>query len=131
MHVCLFIRRQPPCPVKHCASFCQFYCDLTYTYKPIAEWKLIIFPLLSGTESNFKITNPSFVTTQGVEYDIGSLMHYSARAFSTNGQPTIEPRDPAIPLSTLGQRNGLSARDLQHVTTLYCGGKSIDYCRLL
>jgi len=78
---------------------------------------------ISGTESNFDITNPSFVTTQGVPYDIRSIMHYSSTAFSRNGQPTILPIDQNVPASNLGQRNGLTANDLQHVTTLYCGGE--------
>lgn len=41
-------------------------------------------------------------------------------AFSSNGNPTTEPLDANIPLSTLGQRNGLSTLDLQHVNALYC-----------
>lgn len=76
-----------------------------------------------GTESNFDITNPSFVTTQSIPYDLGSIMHYSAFAFSNNRQATITPVDSNIPLSALGQRQGLSDMDLEHVTTLYCGGK--------
>ncbi len=75
-----------------------------------------------GTEGNFEIANPNFVTTQGVPYDIRSIMHYSATAFSINRLPTIEPIDPNIPLSQLGQRQGFTELDLQHVRTLYCGG---------
>lgn len=92
---------------------------------------LLPFSLIIGTESNFEITNPSFVTTQSIRYDIGSIMHYSARAFSSNGNPTIVPVDPNVPLSDLGQRQRLSALDLQHVTTLYCRGKSIGCCVII
>ena len=75
-----------------------------------------------GLESNFEITSTAFVTTQGVPYDTGSIMHYGAFAFSRNRQPTIEPVNRNIPLNSLGQRNGFSPSDIQHVNTLYCGG---------
>lgn len=73
-------------------------------------------------ESNFEKTSESFVTTQGVPYDYGSVMHYGARDFSRNGQPTIIPLDPNVPLSRLGQREGFSPSDITHVNALYCGG---------
>ncbi len=60
------------------------------------------------------------MTTQGVPYDIGSIMHYGAFAFSRNREPTIQPRDSSVSLDQLGQRSGFSSRDLQHVNTLYC-----------
>ena len=77
---------------------------------------------ITGLESNFEVTSTAFVTTQGVPYDIRSIMHYSAYAFSRNNQPTIEPIDSRIPLRDLGQRNGFTASDVQHVNALYCGG---------
>lgn len=53
-------------------------------------------------------------------YDYGSIMHYPRTAFSSNGQDTIVPTDPA---AVIGQRNGLSAGDLAGVRALYpsCG----------
>lgn len=77
---------------------------------------------IAGMESNFEITNPSFVTTQGVPYDLQSIMHYGAYAFSRNRRPTIEPVNNGINLNALGQRNGLSELDLRHVVALYCEG---------
>ena len=67
------------------------------------------------------------MTTQGIPYDLGSVMHYSAFAFSRNRQPTIEPVNPSVQLSSLGQRNGFSPSDIQHVNTLYCGGGKHRY----
>ena len=82
-----------------------------------------LFSSYSGRENNFEITNPAFVTTQSVPYDLRSIMHYGARAFSSNGQLTIDPVDPNVSPNDLGQRRELSDRDLQHIQALYCGGK--------
>jgi hypothetical protein len=51
-------------------------------------------------------------------YDYGSIMHYPATAFSTNGQPTIVPVQPGV---SIGQRNGLSAGDIAAVRQMYPG----------
>lgn len=75
----------------------------------------------TGVESNFDVISSAFATTQGVSYDFFSIMHYSAYAFSRNGQPTIVPLDSSRSLNSLGQREGFSEGDLQHVKTLYCG----------
>lgn len=42
-----------------------------------------------GMENNFVKRSASQVTTFGVPYNTRSIMHYSSRAFSKNGQPTI------------------------------------------
>lgn len=47
-------------------------------------------------------------------------MHYGAYAFSRNRQPTIVPKVSGVGLNNLGQRNGLSNSDFQHVEQLYC-----------
>lgn len=49
-------------------------------------------------------------------YDYGSIMHYPATAFSTNGQPTIVPLQPNV---TIGQRSALSAGDRAGVRAIY------------
>lgn len=49
----------------------------------------IHFP--TGKEHNFRKYNEATVTNFGVQYDYGSIMHYSAHAFSKNGKPTITP----------------------------------------
>lgn len=48
-------------------------------------------------------------------YDFGSVMHYSAKAFSKNGGDTIVTRNG----EPIGQRNGLSAGDIAGIATLY------------
>ena len=50
-------------------------------------------------------------------YDYGSIMHYPRTAFSKNGNDTITPTNPAS--AQIGQRVGLSAGDLNAVTTMY------------
>jgi hypothetical protein len=78
------------------------------------------FSSLLGRERNFEIASPRLVTTQDLPYDISSVMHYSAYAFSRNRRPTIIPVDPSIALSALGQRQGMTSLDVQHVHRLYC-----------
>jgi hypothetical protein len=51
-------------------------------------------------------------------YDYGSIMHYPRTAFSKDGQDTITPTDPN---AQIGQRNGLSARDIAAVHAMYPG----------
>lgn len=62
-------------------------------------------------------------------YDYGSIMHYRADEFSANGQPTIEPLDPD---AVIGQRNGLSAGDIQAANYLYsftAAQWDTDFCK--
>ena len=57
-------------------------------------------------------------------YDFNSIMHYGAWAFSTQGSSgpaVITPLDNSIPLSSLGQRNGLSSGDLASIAHMYPG----------
>ena len=49
-------------------------------------------------------------------YDYGSIMHYDALAFSSNGQPTIVPRQAGV---QIGQRVGLSPGDIATVAAMY------------
>ena len=54
-------------------------------------------------------------------YDFGSIMHYPAAAFSTNGQDTIVPK-VALPAGVvMGQRTALSAGDVAGVHAMYPG----------
>lgn len=65
---------------------------------------------------NFDKMDASASNLFNTSYDYGSLMHYDAYAFSTNGQPTIVARQTGV---TMGQRNTLSAIDAQTVRLLY------------
>jgi hypothetical protein len=51
-------------------------------------------PPVSATDrkNNFDKAKKGMAEGQGVDYDYRSIMHYSAGAFSKNGQPTIEPK---------------------------------------
>lgn len=42
-----------------------------------------------GYENNFEKASPGLASGFGVDYDYGSVMHYSTGAFTVNGQPTI------------------------------------------
>lgn len=48
-------------------------------------------------------------------YNFGSIMHYPATAFSINGKPTIRVKGGA----PIGQRNGLSAGDVEAIRMMY------------
>ncbi|XP_033747056.1 LOW QUALITY PROTEIN: uncharacterized protein LOC117332279 [Pecten maximus] len=70
-----------------------------------------------GYEHNFDKLDSRLVDNLGVEYDYGSVLHYSKYAFSTNGNPTILPT--RMTLATLGQRYGFSYLDLERINLLY------------
>lgn len=70
----------------------------------------------AGYEENFEKSG-SFGFEIG-EYDYGSIMHYGSHEFSKNGSPTIVSKTAGV---TLGQRNGLSDRDIAGIQVLYNG----------
>ncbi len=55
------------------------------------------------------------------EYDYYSIMHYSTGAFSRNDKATIELLTPGEPGKRVGQRDGLSAKDIATVKAAYPG----------
>ena len=55
--------------------------------------------------------------TDYVSYAEGSIMHYSAYAFSSNGEPTIVSKRGLS--SMMGQRDGMNSTDIATVDTLY------------
>ena len=77
-----------------------------------------------GYRDQFEKLPSSDANTDGVSYDYGSIMHYTAFAFSRNGDATIVPRDRRVSSSDLGQREELSGKDVQHIQNLYCDQSS-------
>ncbi|GAA1698339.1 hypothetical protein MMUR_27370 [Mycolicibacterium murale] len=83
--------------------------------------------IASGDQHNFQQHINDGDDTGG--YDFGSIMHYPATAFSTNGQPTIVPKVPLPPGVVMGQRNGLSVGDRLAIQAMY-GGWAPDWFAL-
>ncbi|XP_008558455.1 seminal metalloprotease 1 [Microplitis demolitor] len=76
-----------------------------------------------GKEHNFNKYDNNTVTDFNTEYDYNSVMHYSSKAFSRNGNETIIPLKPGI---EIGQRKGMSKKDLFKVRKMYndeCKGR--------
>jgi hypothetical protein len=73
--------------------------------------------IIPGKEHNFNKYTFQQVTSFGVEYDYGSVMHYSALGFSNDGiSPTIVPKDPD---AVIGQRVKMSESDIEKVQRMY------------
>ncbi|CAF0738946.1 unnamed protein product [Rotaria sp. Silwood1] len=71
----------------------------------------------SGKEHNFnKYTWGVTVLDQNSPYDFASIMHYGATAFSSNGQPTIIPKQTNV---RIGQREKLSGTDIDEIRAFY------------
>ena len=98
------------------------YCTCTYIlYTPVSS--------IIGFESNFDKVDTRIATTNGITYDYDSLMHYRANAFSRNGRNTIVPVNNNVLISRLGNRDGFSSRDVDHVNALYrCPGTCESAC---
>lgn len=73
----------------------------------------------SGTENNFNTYGADVISNLGVEYDYGSVMHYSKTSFSVNGEDTIIAlRD--LNGQTMGQRLQMSVNDIARLNRMYC-----------
>ncbi|XP_018367757.1 PREDICTED: zinc metalloproteinase nas-15-like [Trachymyrmex cornetzi] len=81
------------------------------------EWVTIHWENIKlGKEHNFNKYDNRTVTDYGIGYDYKSVMHYSSHAFSKNGEPTITPKKEKV---QLGQRDGLSKKDVAKVQAMY------------
>lgn len=69
-----------------------------------------------GAENNFAKFESDYVSNFDIPYDYNSVMHYGPDGFSTNGEPTIVPKDPN---ASIGQRVGLSRRDIEKLNRMY------------
>ena len=70
-----------------------------------------------GTQNNFNKYGEDDIDTLSLPYDYGSVMHYGAYDFSSNGLPTIIPVRNAS--AVLGQRIGMSPIDILEVQRYY------------
>jgi hypothetical protein len=64
----------------------------------------------TGTEGNFQKYDASQITSFGVLYDYGSIMHYDEYAFSKNKQKTIQPTVSELSINFWYQLVGSRAR---------------------
>ncbi|XP_061924708.1 low choriolytic enzyme-like [Entelurus aequoreus] len=70
--------------------------------------------IIAGTEGNFQKVNTNNL---GTPYDFDSVMHYSNRAFSKNGLPTIVANsDPNL---IFGRAREMSSNDIARINELY------------
>lgn len=78
--------------------------------------KIIWDNISDGHESNFDKYNESYVSSYGTTYDYSSIMHYSGKAFSKNGNATIVSLQN---VTELGQRDGFTDDDVIKLNRMY------------
>lgn len=71
--------------------------------------------IVDGMVDQFQMETRAYT---GTTYDLLSLMHYSASAFSRDGSVTIEPHNRAL-TQYIGQRMGFSQLDIEHIGDMY------------
>ncbi|XP_064107762.1 zinc metalloproteinase nas-4-like [Macrobrachium nipponense] len=70
-----------------------------------------------GMEYNFQKYEWNIIQSLGVEYDLGSIMHYGPYAFARDRtKPTIIPR---VTGAEIGQRRAFSDKDIEKLQSLY------------
>lgn len=80
------------------------------------------FTFIPGAENNFKKYPVEEINSRGVEYDYGSLMHYSK--YQGNNRPGVQTMESVYPDKDFGQRKGPSKLDIEQARLMYkCDGK--------
>lgn len=75
-----------------------------------------------GYDHAFELKFPNVTSTYGIPYNYLSVMHYPKDAFSKNGEPTIEVKDPAFE-DRIGNREFGTNGDYEKVRRIYgCKG---------
>ncbi|XP_028327216.1 meprin A subunit beta-like isoform X2 [Gouania willdenowi] len=82
--------------------------------------------VIEGFIHNFRKVESTQSTTNGVEYDYSSVMHYGQNAFSNGNGTTINTIDPAYQ-EVIGQRLEMSPRDVQEVNLLYSCNSTVTF----
>lgn len=73
-----------------------------------------------GREHNFNKYSSNQVSHFGTSYDLDSLMHYRANAFSRySNRNTIETLNPQD-MNRIGQRERMSDGDARRINNMYC-----------
>jgi hypothetical protein len=69
-------------------------------------------------DPNLEKQNPDSPVGFG-EYDYCSIEHYGRFGGSINGEPVLIPKKPVVGCDDIGQRNGLSQKDIAGVNSIY------------
>ena len=73
-----------------------------------------------------KFTIDDNVSSQQLEYELESVMHFHHNDFSRkDGLSTMLPLYSTVPPDTLGSSNKGTALDFDHINLLYCARKSM------
>uniref|UniRef100_A0A1B0GM33 Metalloendopeptidase n=1 Tax=Phlebotomus papatasi TaxID=29031 RepID=A0A1B0GM33_PHLPP len=67
-------------------------------------------------KKNFRKYSDTYVTHFGEKYDYNSILHYGKNVFTSNGRPTIIPKDPT---AKIGQRTHLSMGDIRRINKMF------------
>lgn len=99
-------------------SICWLYVDMYFLHFFFLTYFL---SNLTGMAYNFHKYGSERIDSRGVSYDYDSIMHYSSTAFANRaGAKTIVGKNGR---TNLGQRYGLSKKDIQQANLLYCGAR--------
>ena len=74
--------------------------------------------IIPSKRVNFARHSFTSIDSLGVDYDLGSIMHYDLFAFSANGQPTMEVLNSNY-RGRVGQRCCLSEKDVEQLNLMY------------